>query len=326
MGMSKLIKNKTIYFLTGAAGFVGANLLERLVIEGQEVHILLKKSTLTWRIDHLLQSKKVHVHFGDLGDAAMTKQILSEIRPQAIYHLAARGAYSSQNDARDIFNTNTLGTLNLLEAVKDLPIRLFVNTSSSSEYGAKDHPMTETDLVEPDSYYAISKVSATHLCSLYAQRFQLPIVTFRLFSIYGPWEEPTRLFPAVLNALQKQQSLDMASPITARDFVYVLDVIELYRKIEELPSFHGQVFNVGSGTQTTLEKLTEVAQEVIGLKTTFKWQKMPPKSWDKSIWVANTSKAKEELGWEARTPLAAGLRQFWEWYLTHDQIYHSMLH
>jgi len=312
-----------IYFLTGAAGFVGANLLESLLADQLEVHILLKKESKTWRIDHLLSHAHLHVHFGSLENRDDVQELIKKVQPTVIYHLATRGAYSTQNEAEQIFETNLNGTLYLLEAASQLKshLKLFVNTSSSSEYGTKPSAMKESDLLEPDSFYAVSKTAATLLSQLYAKKYEVPVVTFRLFSVYGPWEEPTRLMPKLLQSLKIGKDLEMVSPETARDFIYIGDVIELYRKVELLKKFPGYIFNVGTGKQSTLKEVTEFAKNASGKSINFLWQKMPAKSWDKNIWVADMGFAQQTLNWEAHTTLEKGLQEMWRWMNDNDRFY-----
>ncbi len=315
-----------IYFLTGAAGFIGANLLRRLLDESCAVHILLKESSNCWRIAEVLKHPKLTVHYGDLADQEALSELLRNVQPTVVYHLATRGAYSSQNDPKDIFETNLLGTLHLLEVARGMPLKLFVNTSSTSEYGSKNQPMKEDDVLEPDSFYAISKVAATHACHQYYVQYSVPVVTLRLFSVFGPWESPTRLFPTLLESLRLGNMMNMVKPETARDFIFISDVIDLYRKIELLSKFPGEVFNVGSGKQTSLKQLSEVAVQVTKKKSQFAWKAVPSKSWDKDIWVADMHKTYKTLNWSAKVSVEEGLREYWSWYLHHHQIYHSMLH
>lgn len=310
-----------IYFITGAAGFVGSNVLRSLLADGQIVHILLKKETRSWRVEELLLNENVHVHFGSLENKKFLDELLSAIKPDVIYHLAARGAYSSQNIPDEIFQTNVDGTINLLEVAKKLPLKLLVNSGSSSEYGNKKAPMKESDSLDPDSFYAVSKCTTTQLCQLYAKNYHVPVVTLRLFSVYGPWEEPSRLMPKLMLALKNKKSIEMVSPMTARDFIYIDDVVGLYRNVELLSHFAGEIFNVGTGRQHTLKETTELAQKVSGVSIELLWEKMPAKSWDKSIWVADMSFTHQSLKWQALTSLEMGLSRMWQWFAAHHRFY-----
>src|SRR5207249_6044598 len=122
-----------------------------------------------------------------------------------------------------------------------------------SEYGYRTAAMSEADRLEPNSVYAVGKAAQTHLASLYGKRTEGPAtVTFRLFSVYGPWEEPTRLMPTLLRRARAALPLEMVGRDVARDFVYVDDVLDALLGLEALEGRRGEVFNLGSGVQSTL--------------------------------------------------------------------------
>src|SRR5262249_5612399 len=122
--------------------------------------------------------------------------------------------------------TNFMGCVNLLDACAEIGVESFVQTGSSSEYGYKDHPPAEDEALEPNSHYAVTKAAATHYCQFTARQHNLHAVTTRLYSIYGPWEEPTRLIPTLIIRGLKGNLPPLVSPRTARDFVYVDDAVE----------------------------------------------------------------------------------------------------
>ena len=229
---------KRIFLITGSSGFIGSVLLRRLLKQKENVHIILRKQSNTWRIDDLL--KKVVIHNSDLTNLDELKSLINESKPNVIYHLAANGAYSYQKDADQIIHTNILGTWNLLQACNTVKYELFVNTGSSSEYGFKKFAMRETDILEPASYYAVTKCAQTLLCSHIARQEKRPIVTIRPFAVYGPYEEPKRFVPTLMNALFSNKKMNLVSPTTARDFVYVDDIVDAYLKINELKNNSGE--------------------------------------------------------------------------------------
>src|SRR5215210_7928115 len=147
--------------VTGAAGFVGANLARRLLADGWEVDLLIGPDSDPWRLEGLPGGDQMHR--ADLTDAARVESVLAAARPSHVFHLAAHGAYSWQTDAERILATNVLGTMNVLESTLRHGCAAFVNTGSSSEYGFADHAPTEDELPEPNSVYAVAKAAATML-------------------------------------------------------------------------------------------------------------------------------------------------------------------
>ncbi len=297
--------------VTGASGFVGACAVHELVGRGHEVHVLLREPARAWRLAGVRQ--RLHVHRADLLDAAGTRAIVRDVRPRVVLHLAAHGAYERQGDARAILQTNILGTWNLLESAADHAVELFVNTGSSSEYGFKAEPMRESDRLEPNSFYAIAKAAQTHLCALLARRSNLATVVLRLFSVYGPWEEPTRLIPTLVRRARAGLPLEMVAPEVARDFVYIDDVLSVLLDFPRLAALRGEVLNLGTGKQTTLREIVAEVTDLLDSRSPVRWGAMTPRQWDANQWSADPAKAARLLGWAPRYSLRQGLYKTAEW-------------
>ena len=183
-----------------------------------------------------------------------------------------------------------LGTSNLLEACLRHSFEVFVNTGSSSEYGLKDHAPTEDESIDPNSTYAVSKAAATMLCRLAAVRTGANVCTLRLYSTYGPWEEPKRLVPALAVEGLRGRLPPLVDPTIARDFVWVGDVVDAYLAAGRVTHAEpGAVYNIGTGVQTTLADAVEATRTVLGLGVLPAWGSMPARSWDTNCWVAESS-------------------------------------
>ena len=310
---------KNTFLITGASGFIGSVLLRRLIEQKQEVHLILRKESKTWRITDLLDKTKVH--YSDLSNVNELIEIVKKVKPTIIYHLATNGAYSYQSDANQIIQTNILGTWNLLQACNTINYDLFINTGSSSEYGAKQFAMRETDIVEPNSYYAVTKCAQTLLCSHIAKQEHRPIVTIRPFSVYGPYEEPKRFVPTLMKALMFNEEMNLVAPETARDQIYVDDMVDAYLKIDDLKNNSGEYFNIGTGVQSTIKEVVNTAVKVTNKNTQFKWGTMEGRSWDTNNWVADISKARQLLKWTPRTNLEQGLKLTWDWFQKNHHFY-----
>lgn len=303
--------------ITGAAGFVGAVLARRVLELGHEVHVVTKSTSPSWRLADV--ARDLRIHQGDLTDEAGMQRVVAETRPDIVYHLATHGAYPFQTNADGIIQTNILGTWNLLKALARTDYEVFVNTGSSSEYGFKEYAMRETDLLEPNSYYSVAKCAQTLLCQHVANTEQRPITTFRLFSVYGPYEEQSRLFPTLIRQCLEGRDLTLVDPETARDFVYVEDVVDAYLRIDELARLRGEVLNIGSGVQSSLAQVVAAVLAETGAKVTCHWNAMPARIWDAKTWVADCTKSKRLLGWRATTSLAEGIARTVAWTRSRDE-------
>lgn len=312
--------------ITGAAGFVGANLTQRLLEEGYEVNLFLKENTDLWRINILKERFKdgISIHEIDITDGEKVTQKVSEIRPTVIFHLAVHGAYSYQTDPYSILRVNIFGTANLVEACIKVGFKLFVNTGTSSEYGFKQKPATEVDWLEPNSYYAVSKASTTMYCNYASKLYNLPIITLRLYSVYGRFEEKTRLIPNLIKSGLNNSFPPLVSPETRRDFIYIDDVLDVYYKFmksENSSSIRGEVFNVGTGKQTSLREVVSVVKGLLNIEGEPVWGTMPGRIWDTSIWVSNNEKIKNALRWSPRVTISEGLKEFIFWYKEYKIFY-----
>lgn len=297
--------------VTGAAGFVGAVLTRRLLELGHDVHVVLKSTSPSWRLADV--ASDLRLHQGDVTDEAGVQRLVETCRPEIVYHLATHGAYPFQTNADGIIQTNILGTWNLLKALSRTDYEVFVNTGSSSEYGFKDYAMRETDLLEPNSYYSVAKCAQSLLCQHVAKTEQRPITTFRLFSVFGPYEEPSRLVPTIIRLCLEGKDLTLVDRDTARDFVYVDDVVDAYLRIDKLAGLCGEVVNIGTGVQSSLGRIVDAVLAETGARVQCHWGAMPARIWDAKTWVADCTKSKRLLGWQPTTSLEDGIARTVDW-------------
>lgn len=299
--------------VSGAAGFVGANLVRRLLGDGHEVHALVRPGSDPWRLEEV--RSEVRVHAADLADADAVDSIARAIRPAWVFHLAAHGAYPAQRDARRIVQTNVVGTLNLVEACLENGFEAFVNAGSSSEYGFKDHRPTEGEALEPNSVYAVAKASATLFCRYTARSLGVHLPTMRLYSAYGPYEEPTRLIPTLVLLGLEGRLPSLARPEVARDYVYVEDVVEAFLLAAATPGQEpGAIYNVGTEVQTSLHAVVEVARRVLAIGEQPRWGSMPDRGWDTDVWVADARRIRRDLGWQPRYTFEQGFQATVDWF------------
>jgi nucleoside-diphosphate-sugar epimerase len=297
--------------VTGAGGFVGANLVRHLLERGDEPIAMLRPETSSWRLQDL--TADVRMEFADLTHPDDVLRSVREVRPDVIFNLSARGAYSWQADLDEMLAVNVRATETLLEAARLLDARL-VQAGSSSEYGFADRATAELDRVAPNSYYAVTKAAATHLCRLAAAQYGQHAVTLRLYSVYGAWEQPGRLMPTLVDRALDGTYPPLVAPTTARDFVWIDDVCEAFVRAATTDlEDRGAVLNVASGAQTTLCRLVETVQELFDIGTDPIWDSMPARNWDTGVWVGDPARTAEQLGWTASTSLDDGLRALAGW-------------
>ena len=298
--------------ITGASGFVGANLLRRFATKGRRVIGLEGPAGADWRTRGV-DTEMVRL---DLSNEADVKAFIADTRPLAILNCAAYGAYPSQTDSSRIYRVNFDGVRYMLEALRGCTgFRAFVHAGSSSEYGLNCTAPSESSATSPDSDYAVSKVAATALLQYHAHKHQLPCWALRLYSVYGPFEDMSRLIPRLLRKAQESDLPPLVNPSISRDFVHVDDVVDAFEAIVDGADRirPGEVYNIGAGRRVTLEDLVGVVRDTFAITKAPDWGSMPNRHWDHRDWYSNPDKARRELGWSARTSLTDGLRRTMRW-------------
>jgi UDP-glucose 4-epimerase len=297
--------------ITGGAGFIGANLARMLLKKRFEIHLLLRPGTDLWRIERILPNIIPH-HFNIL-DRDKLRKTLEIIRPEWIFHLASHGNASSHTNPAKIMETNVTGTIGLVEICSDFGFEAFIHAGSSSEYGFKDHPPPETEFLEPNSYYAVAKASATLFCSFWGQKYGENITTLRIYAAYGPYEDPVRFVPMLaVNGLKKTFP-PLVHPEVARDFVYVEDICKAFVKSAETKGVPGRIFNVGTGIQTTIRDAVNSAQRIFQIEDQPLWGSMADRQWDTKVWRADNRKITEEIGWKPKYDFETGFTRTIGW-------------
>jgi nucleoside-diphosphate-sugar epimerase len=298
--------------VTGAGGFVGANLVRYLHAHDHEPVAVIRPGGDGWRLTGL--DDAVQILPIDLLEPAAVVEAIRVTRPDVIFHLAASGAYSWQTNLDAMIGVNVRATASVLEGAR-LVNASVINAGSSSEYGFRDAPAREQDRLQPNSLYAVTKAAGTHLCSLAAQAEGQPVVTLRLYSVYGPWEEPGRLMPTLVALALRGHLPPLVAPDTVRDFVWIEDVCRAFVAAAQTSDrLGGSVLNLASGQQTTLRQLVALVQQLFVVGEVPAWGEMPNRAWDAAVWVGDTSETQRQLDWQATTTLPDGLRSFADWF------------
>jgi polyisoprenyl-phosphate glycosyltransferase len=296
----------------GASGFIGANLVRALLAHRDDVYGTVYHAP-AWRLDGVPARHLVVV---DLLADAPRNELLERLKPRTIFNCVGYGGYSFESDSELIYETNFNLTAKVLKGLESLDVACYVHSGSSSEYGERAAAAKEDDFLEPNSDYAVSKVSSAQLLRLYGKRKGLPCANLRLFSAYGPLEDASRLIPTLVKYGLQGTFPPFVDANVSRDFVYIDDVTRAFidTAVNLREPFFGESFNVGSGTKTTIADVAKAAAELFSISEEPAYGGMPRRAWDLLDWFSDQSKTYEALGWVPRTGFQEGLRRTAEWY------------
>ena len=297
--------------VTGATGFVGGCLTRRLAGEGKRVHVLIRPTSNDWRIADYRE--RLTYHTVDIRDRDALVRVFRLVRPDVVYHCAVYGGYPAQTDSVRIGQVNAMGTINVLTAAVETGFGCFINTGSSGEYGPRTDLMREADPLRPTTAYGATKAAATLFAYAMAKSTDLPIVTLRLMSPYGPFEEPTRLVPAAIAKALRGEDIALSSGDESRDFFFVEDLVDLYLRVPGSRFEPGEVVNVGSGRPHTVRQVAEHILELTASASRPLWGAFDPRAYDAAHWQADVSRMAGIFGWRPETSLEQGLERTVAW-------------
>ncbi len=268
--------------ITGASGFIGSHLVERLKRDGFEV---------------------IKIPHQNLKSVSYLTGYMKSIKPDYIFHLSAYGNMSNQTDEDEILQANYINTYYLLQATKDIPYKLFVNFSTSSVYGKTYRRMKEWHRLKPDTMYAATKAGAEYLCRYFRKKYKKVIVTVRPFSVYGPGEASFRFIPTLINC-----SLAGKKPTIIKgnhDWIYIDDFINgVMKLVENAGNLPHRTYNIGTGHMTSN---TEVAAHI---STDYHF--VPDvKIQDSSVWIADIGRM-AELNWKPSVKIQEGIQKTYD--------------
>lgn len=296
----------------GGGGFVGANLFHMLLSQRQDVFAVVR-GLPAWRLEGVIPERVLEV---DLTDAAATRNLVEAIGPQTVFDCAAYGAYSFEKDERLIYRTNFIALVGFVELLARKSFAAYIHAGSSSEYGLNSAGPGEETVLKPNSHYAVSKAAMAQYIHFAGTHRALPCVNLRLYSVYGPLEDTSRLVPnLVFHGLQgKYPPLSEAS--TTRDFIYVDDVCDAFVRAaaKMSPDMYGRSYNIGSGQATSIKTLTDLTRELFSIGSEPSFNAKLARPWDlPTLWFADPTAAQKELGWTPRVALREGLLKTKEW-------------
>jgi len=297
--------------VTGASGFIGANMFKMLFARRQDVFACVQREK-GWRLAEIDDAKIISV---DLNDSAATKNLVDTLLPKTVFDCVSYGAYSFENDPALIYKTNFQSLVGLVSLLSASPISAYVHAGSSSEYGTNSAAPIELDRCEPNSHYSVSKLAAAAYLRYMGKELNFPAVNLRLYSVYGPLEDSSRLIPNLLRQALVRKLPPFVEPNTSRDFVYVDDVCAAFilAATKMHPELYGESFNIGSGIKTTIAELAQITRSTFDIAEEPQFGKMESRTWDLSEWYSNSEKAKIHFGWRPIYDLKTGLKASADW-------------
>ena len=306
--------------VTGAGGFVGSHLVERLVAEGFTVRAFVRY-TSTGRagwLDTLPVATRgaVEIVCGDVRDDAAVAAAVAGV--DTVFHLAALiGIPYSLQHPRDVVETNVGGTLNVLLAAREAGVRRLVHASTSEVYGSAQRvPIDETHALCAQSPYAASKIAAEKLVESFHAAYGLPAVVLRPFNIFGPRQSARAVIPAVIRQALASDEIHLGAATPTRDFNFVADTVDAFVRAGRAPAAVGGVFNVGTGREVAIADLVALVARLLGrdrVRIVTMEERLRPRESEVTRLCADSVRARDLLGWAPQCTLEEGLLATIEW-------------
>jgi NAD dependent epimerase/dehydratase len=305
--------------VTGAGGFIGGHVVERLVNEGARVRALCRynsrneRGTLDWLPPEV--TADVEVVLGELRDVESVADAVAGT--DVVLHLGAQIAipYSYVNP-RDFFEVNVLGSLNVAQAALRHGVSRVVHTSTSEVYGsAQTVPMTETHPLEPQSPYAASKLAADKLMDSYHRSFELPVCILRPFNTYGPRQSARAIIPTIISQALAGSTLQLGSVDPRRDLTFVEDTATAFVAAATADAAVGRTVQLGVNHDVSVADIVDLVGDILGRELTVETdpRRVRPDASEVVRLISGPFLAREVLGWEARVPLREGLERTIAW-------------
>ncbi|MEO1140173.1 MAG: GDP-mannose 4,6-dehydratase [Pseudomonadota bacterium] len=309
--------------VTGAGGFIGSHLTERLVREGANVRAFLRyTSNGRQGLLELLPKDvrdQIDVRMGDIGDGEAIRDAMRD--RDVVFHLGALIAipYSYINPV-DVFRVNVTATQNVLSAARDLGTERVVHTSTSEVYGTALYaPIDEEHPIQAQSPYSASKIAADAMVKSYHLSFDVPVATLRPFNTFGPRQSGRAVIPTIIGQALFSDKIELGSLDPTRDLTFVTDTVAGFLAVGQHEAAIGRVTNVGAGREISIGDLANKIVNIVGRNTpiTTSDTRVRPQKSEVFRLICNATWAQENLGWRQEVSLDEGLSQVIEFIKEH---------
>jgi NAD dependent epimerase/dehydratase len=303
--------------VTGAAGFIGSHLTERLVEAGATTRAFVHYNALGARgwLDRSPVQRDVEIVAGDICDRDSVAHAMTDI--DVVFHLAALIAipYSYRAPASYV-RVNVDGTVNVLQAARDGRVERIVHTSTSEVYGtARYVPIDEAHPLQGQSPYAASKIGADKMAEAFRLSFGVPVVTVRPFNTFGPRQSARAIVPTIMSQGLTGGVVRLGHLTPTRDLNFVSNTVDGFLRAGSAPGAEGQTINLGTGREVSVGDLVRMIGAIMGRPITIETdaRRLRPEASEVERLLADTARAKQLLGWEPEVTLEDGLRRTLEW-------------
>lgn len=305
--------------VTGSTGFIGKNLVKKLVEKGYEVHALERYVTGRYSLDQNMLP--VVRHYVNLTDYHSIKDLIGEIKPDYVIHLAGVTAVAfSYNRYIEVSEVNYIATANLAEACyREVPnFKQFLLAGTSENYGmslkGNNTKLTEESELVPNSPYAVAKIASEYYLRYMGLAYSFPYTIMRPFNTYGRTDNSHFFIERTITQMLKGGDVTLGDPNTVRDWVYVDDHVNGYLRALGNKNAIGQILNIGTGKAYTTKETADIIAKMIGYKGRIKWNTTPKRPLDAAFLIGDSAKAKRLIGWEAQYTLEEGLKKTIEYW------------
>lgn len=297
--------------VTGGNGFIGSHIVNRLVKAGCKVYVMIRDSSDTWRLSDVKDS--ISLIRLDIRDGEVLRQQVAKIKPDYIFHMAAYGVDSRQEDYVTAAETNIIGTLNMVRAAAEIGCVKLINTGTSMQYGNKSNAISEEDYYDPTNIYGSTKGAATIIAHQTARENNLDIATIIPFGVFGEKEGSHKFFPYVILSAIEGRAIRLSPCEQFRDYCYIENIIDGFM-MAAASEHKNEIYNIGCGRVYKLKHYVEriisrlgtdkeVIYGAVGYRKNDLWSPKP-----------DLTKISTLLGWEPRVSLEDGIDKTIEWF------------